>query len=376
VEPERTYSLEVSASGYDVVVDSFTTPTQNNEDVTLERNLFVRKLELPTVADKEEKLEIQHIYFDFDKAGLREEAKQELDLVAEVLQKNPEMNVEIRGHTDWYGTYDYNVALSEDRTGAAYDYLVSLGLPKDRVRENHFSENRPIEDNENDRGRQFNRRCEFLFVNGNGNSVFGSVRLRTGNEGPLVDHTKPRGEPGFDNMGSMSATSPSEEPVASFSGDEDDAAFVKFLEDASNSSGNGSNESGFRSGGAVTDWSKIDLNHIYYDFDRSNVRQDASIELKKIAAILKSNPDLDLVIKGHTDNWGSEDYNQRLSESRCQAAFDYVESMGIDKTRLSFAGFSEIMPIATNNTPSGRSYNRRVEFEIHQGKKVLLRSSQ
>ena len=83
-----------------------------------------------------------------------------------------------------------------------------------------------------------------------------------------------------------------------------------------------------------------------------------------------------LVVKGHTDNFGSEDYNQRLSENRCQAAYDYVNSRGIDSGRLSFAGYSEIMPIATNNTTSGRQYNRRVEFEIKKGNTVLLRSSQ
>jgi OOP family OmpA-OmpF porin len=69
-------------------------------------------------------------------------------------------------------------------------------------------------------------------------------------------------------------------------------------------------------------------------------------------------------IAGHTDNIGSEEYNQRLSEARAKAVYEYLISRGISADRLSYIGYGESRPIDTNETSEGRQNNRRVELEI------------
>jgi len=70
-------------------------------------------------------------------------------------------------------------------------------------------------------------------------------------------------------------------------------------------------------------------------------------------------------IEGHTDNVGSDDANQKLSEKRAQAIVDYRNQKGIDGSRLQTIGFGETWPIADNSTEEGRA-NRRVEIKVSQ----------
>jgi outer membrane protein OmpA-like peptidoglycan-associated protein len=69
-------------------------------------------------------------------------------------------------------------------------------------------------------------------------------------------------------------------------------------------------------------------------------------------------------ISGHTDNKGSDEYNKNLSNLRAKAVFDRVISSGIDAARLTYVGFGEEKPIATNDTEEGRQLNRRTEFKV------------
>ncbi|HHG84713.1 MAG TPA: hypothetical protein ENJ82_08180, partial [Bacteroidetes bacterium] len=340
VEPERAYSLEVVANGYDAVNDSFTTPTLKGEDLFLEKNLFVKRIEIPVA--KARSPQIQNIYFDFDKMDLREESKNELDVIAEVLVRNENLSLEIWAHTDWYGTHGYNVELSESRARAAANYLYSKGLDASRISKVWFSENDPLKDNDNDRGRQFNRRCEFRFLSGNGNSVLSSLPLRTGSEGPFVDHTKPKGLPGFDNrmVGPMG-----DKLVQSVAGstpdngaDDNSTGFISYMEAASQEDETASNMEENRGADVIQGF---DLRNIYFDFDKSNLRTHSQDELDKIVAVLSTSPGYELVIKGHTDSFGSDDYNQALSLRRCDATYAYLIRHGIAASRISFAGYSE-----------------------------------
>lgn len=367
VEPTRSYSVEVSTDGYDRVQEEFTTPEIKGEDVTLEKNLFVRKARI--VADVKEGPSLEHLYFDFDKSDLRATAKQELDLAIQLLNQNAQLNIEVLGHTDWFGDYDYNVALSEKRTHAATKYLRDKGVPSDRIIEKWLSETKPIESNEDDRGRQFNRRCEMRFVDSQvGKVAFASVRLRAGSEGPYVDHTKPKGAPGFDFPGA---------PVSSKL--EDDASVSTATASIDENAKMSSLANAFEAVDAGTSFanaSGIELHNIYFDFDKSQLRSVAEAELDKLSKLMKSHPSYDLVIKGHTDAFGSTDYNQTLSELRCAEAFEFLSSRGIAVSRMSFSGLSETSPIGSNDTDLGRQSNRRVEFELRDGNKVIYRSKE
>jgi outer membrane protein OmpA-like peptidoglycan-associated protein len=87
-------------------------------------------------------------------------------------------------------------------------------------------------------------------------------------------------------------------------------------------------------------------------------------ELDKVTAWLKDNPNINVEIDGHTDSYGSDAYNQKLSENRAKSVYDYFANHGVDAQRLSYKGYGESQPIADNATAAGRKQNRRVELKI------------
>jgi OOP family OmpA-OmpF porin len=111
---------------------------------------------------------------------------------------------------------------------------------------------------------------------------------------------------------------------------------------------------------------KIVLRGINFDFDKSNIKPEFTPVLDEGVDILKSNPDVKIVIGGHTDSIGTPEYNQKLSERRAQSVLDYFVKKGIDKNRMNAVGYGETKPIADNKTKDGRALNRRVELQVAQ----------
>lgn len=87
-------------------------------------------------------------------------------------------------------------------------------------------------------------------------------------------------------------------------------------------------------------------------------------ELDRVARVLKQYPETTIRIAGHTDDTGSEDYNQKLSERRAEAVKNALVGMGVNPSRLTIIGYGKGKPIASNNTEAGRQQNRRVEIRI------------
>lgn len=106
------------------------------------------------------------------------------------------------------------------------------------------------------------------------------------------------------------------------------------------------------------------LKNIYFDFDKASLKTTSEPELQKLYNLLLQYPNLQIIIYGHTDNKGSNDYNLQLSESRALAVYAWLIQKGIDSQRLDFKGFGELRPISPNDTDTGRQENRRVEFEV------------
>ena len=105
------------------------------------------------------------------------------------------------------------------------------------------------------------------------------------------------------------------------------------------------------------------LNDIKFAFDSSTLDASSRARLDQVAQMLEQqNVRIDIV--GHTDSTGAEAYNQSLSERRAQAVRSYLLSKGIDSARLSSSGRGESSPVASNDTPEGRTTNRRVEFVV------------
>jgi len=104
---------------------------------------------------------------------------------------------------------------------------------------------------------------------------------------------------------------------------------------------------------------------VQFDHNRNTIKSESFTVLNQIADIMARYPDYNLTISGHTDNTGGTSLNQKLSEQRARACFDYLTSRGVATSRMDYAGFGESRPIADNETQSGRATNRRVEFEMY-----------
>jgi outer membrane protein OmpA-like peptidoglycan-associated protein/Tfp pilus assembly protein PilF len=110
--------------------------------------------------------------------------------------------------------------------------------------------------------------------------------------------------------------------------------------------------------------SKVVLKNIFFETDSATLNQMSFAELKKLQSFMQQNADVQLRITGHTDNSGNALKNQRLSENRAQAVYQYLINAGIDAKRLQHKGMGDKQPIANNQTPEGRALNRRTEAEI------------
>jgi outer membrane protein OmpA-like peptidoglycan-associated protein len=102
--------------------------------------------------------------------------------------------------------------------------------------------------------------------------------------------------------------------------------------------------------------------YINFDFAKATLKPDAQPVIAQVQALLKDNPALKLSIDGHTDNIGSDDYNQKLSTQRAATVVETLAKSGIAADRLKSAGFGASKPTADNTTSEGRGKNRRVEL--------------
>jgi outer membrane protein OmpA-like peptidoglycan-associated protein len=110
--------------------------------------------------------------------------------------------------------------------------------------------------------------------------------------------------------------------------------------------------------------------NILFGFDQSALSQEAKENLDKLVVILNSYPDTDIELQGHTDDRGSEAYNQGLSERRSQSVANYLLGKSISTERVISTGFGELAPKYDNSTAEGRAQNRRVEFVITANEKM------
>ena len=109
---------------------------------------------------------------------------------------------------------------------------------------------------------------------------------------------------------------------------------------------------------------KTVLRNIFFDVGLDSLRDESATELERLYKILIDNPTLVLEISGHTDDVGTEEANQVLSEKRAKSVVNYLIERDIEPSRLKPKGYGELRPVASNEDEEGRQLNRRTEIEI------------
>ncbi len=110
------------------------------------------------------------------------------------------------------------------------------------------------------------------------------------------------------------------------------------------------------------DLNKVSLEDILYESNSADFTDKSLPVIEELAIIIKKYPDLPIIIAGHTDATGDEQWNQRLSQLRADAVKDYLVGQGIAGDRLSSIGYGESRPITSNSSKQGRALNRRIEI--------------
>jgi outer membrane protein OmpA-like peptidoglycan-associated protein len=171
ITDNRTFPYNLEMENEDLIYKDLL-----NEVDTLENPLYtiIRDI-IPLPEDaiiEKPSIAFEPIYFDFDKFFLRLKSEEVLNKILDYMKDNPEVSIEIMGHTDWFGSDDYNMKLSKRRSKSAFDYLVKKGIGEERLVMKWYGESQPAVPNENADGsdnednRQLNRRCEFKITNG------------------------------------------------------------------------------------------------------------------------------------------------------------------------------------------------------------------
>jgi outer membrane protein OmpA-like peptidoglycan-associated protein len=111
----------------------------------------------------------------------------------------------------------------------------------------------------------------------------------------------------------------------------------------------------------------LTLGDVLFDTGKSSLKPGAYGTIDRLAAALKDVPTRSVMIEGHTDSVGSEEYNQSLSEQRAAAVQSALLQRGVDSSQVKTAGMGEGLPVAGNDSPSGRQQNRRVEVIFNEG---------
>lgn len=157
----KNYGYFIDKEGYfpashNIDVSNFSNDTTILYDIVL--------YPIDYLVEKQKKVRLNNIFFDFDKYNLKPESFPELDRVVVLLMKNPSYVIHIEGHTDSIGTDEYNLQLSRLRAESVRNYLVDKGIKPERIAIFGYGSSKPIASNENEEGRALNRRVEVWFL--------------------------------------------------------------------------------------------------------------------------------------------------------------------------------------------------------------------
>ncbi|MEB2780295.1 OmpA family protein [Algoriphagus sp. C2-6-M1] len=308
LEPDSDFGIVISKPGYFSVTDeSITTKGFEGDTVKREYTLIAIPYQLPVHVDI--------VYYDLDKFMIRDDAKPALDKLGEMMNKYSFLDLLVASHTDSRASDEYNIILSNNRAKAVTEYMAQHNISADRIRLEWFGEQNLVNDCGNGKPcpepeHQLNRRSELIL------EAFPD---------PSKQYEIPES---FKDMDFC-------DPETLFEDIQKELAAIPT---------------------------------IYFDFDKSMLRSVHKKELERTAIMLTRMPNLMLYIEGHTDQRGSDEYNKPLSERRAAVVMKYLNSRGIEDSRMEEAWFGETKPIHNCSdvtcTEAMHKLNRRTELRV------------
>jgi outer membrane protein OmpA-like peptidoglycan-associated protein len=232
------------------------------------------------------------------------------------LNSNPDIKVQISGHTDKSGNEANNKTLSKKRAAYVYNYLIDKGISADRLTYKGYGSSYPAYSNRTKDGRAANRRIEIKILSKKAESM-----------DKLVDE---------ESIKKVEVLAEEEEEVTI------DEITSKKVGDA------------------------IVFQNVIFAPGDTTIADSVAIELDKLVKILKENPEMKIAVIGYTDISGIPEKNIYLSNVRAKAVHDYILLNDIEFNRLSYLGKGSAKPIAPNAYRWGRDKNRRIEIELVQ----------
>ncbi len=173
IEPNKKYKVRGTRKAYIPQDVEFSTDSKGkiSHNIYLTLEAYVNAEERVKENEKGDvQIQLDKIYFDFDKSNIREDAATTLNVLVDLMKKYPDMEVEVSAHTDARGPDQYNLSLSKSRAASTLEYLVSKDIDRNRLKSIGYGEMQPL--NEcvkegicTDEAYDVNRRCEFTIIN-------------------------------------------------------------------------------------------------------------------------------------------------------------------------------------------------------------------
>jgi outer membrane protein OmpA-like peptidoglycan-associated protein len=284
-------------------------------------------IELEPIGTKDKVATLSNVFFDYDRATLRPQSKNELDKLVKLLKENKDLNVEIAAHTDSVANDIYNMHLSNERAKSVVAYLVENGIDSTKLLPIGYGEDFSKASNSTADGRQLNRRSEFIFVNkfspNRKENIRNSFYYRREQE--LLDTAKRKNE----------------------------ALAIK-IADTEHS----------KEKLAVVRDNKYQARVYFAGLKLHSIADTSQKDLDELLAIWKENKNEVIHLYGYVDAKAT-DLKADLCKKRMDAIATYFEKKGVPPSSVSKKYMADKNPYASNASVDGKKLNRRVEVLVN-----------
>jgi len=158
IPTKKMYAFNVSKENYLFYSENFEITNDYSDLQPFIQDIALKRIQLG------QSVVLKNIFFDTDQSTLKPESATELQKLTDMMSKNKNIKIEISGHTDNTGSREHNLSLSQNRAKAVFEYLKNQGISEDRMSYKGYAYDRPIADNDSEKGRALNRRTEFAIT--------------------------------------------------------------------------------------------------------------------------------------------------------------------------------------------------------------------